>query len=160
LRRSYAYELLDQKPDPEMKQAQSHFGLFTNTHQPKASAKALRNLTSFLRETASAGSSGTVSGKVEEASDSIGWIGIRRNDGSLILAVWNREPFWTWNQTSSRPVESARLPAAIRASSNGATVQASLFDPLTGTHRPLEPGADGQFPLSVTNAPLLVWIRL
>lgn len=158
--RSYVYELLDQKPDPQMKQAQFHFGLFNVNHQPKASATALHNLTKFLRQTASGGSNGTITGTVEESSDSIGWIGIRRQDGSLLLGVWNREPLWTWNQTSSRPVESARLPAVIRASSNAATVQASVFDPLTGTHRPLEPDAQGQFPLSVPNSPLLVWIRL
>lgn len=157
--RSYVYELLDQKQDPQMKQPQFHFGLFTFNHQPKASATALRNLTSFLRQTASNGSGGAITGAVEESSDSIGWVGIRRKDGSLILAVWNREPFWAWNQTGSRPVESARLPAAIRASSNGATLQASVFDPLTGTHRPLEAGPDGLFPLSVTNSPMLVWIR-
>jgi len=159
LQRSYVYELLDQKADPQMNKTEFRFGLFTFGHQPKASAKALRNLTSFLRQTASSGSSGTITGKVEESSDSIGWIGIRRGDGSLILAVWNREPLWTWNQTSSRRVDSARLPAVIRATSNSPTLQASVFDPLTGTQRPLEATADGQFELSVQGSPLLVWLR-
>jgi hypothetical protein len=158
--RSYVYELLDQKPDPQMKEPQFHFGLFNNAHQPKASAKALHNLTSFLSQTASAGSSGTVTGKIEEASDKIGWIGIRRRDGSLILAVWNRSALWRWDQNLSRPVASAMMPAVVRASSNSATLQASVLDPLTGTHSPLTPAADGSFAISVPNHPLLVWVRL
>lgn len=157
--RSYVYELLDQKPDPQMKEPQFHFGLFTSQHQPKEAAKALRNLTTFLRQNGSGGSSGTITGAVEEDSKLIGWLGIRQDDGSLVLAVWNREPLWKWDQNSSRPVESAMLPVTIRGSSNSATVQASVFDPLTASHTPLQAGADGGYSLSVPNYPLLVWIR-
>jgi len=158
-RRSYVYELLDQKPDPQMKQPQFHFGLFTSAHEPKAAATALRNLTGFLRQTGSGPSLGTVQARVDETSDDLGWVRIRRKDGSLILAVWNREPMWTWNQTSSRPVESAMIPAEITLSAPAAGAQASVFDPITNTRRPLSAATGGGFSVSVPNYPLLVWIR-
>jgi hypothetical protein len=157
--RGFIYELLDEKPDPAMKYSGMHYGLFTFTHQPKAAATALHNLTGFLREPASSGASGTVSATVEETSDSIGWIGIRRKDGGLVLAVWNRSPLWRWNQQSSTPVKSAMMSAPIRVTSNAAKVQAEVFDPLTGTRRPLESVTEGYFDLSVPNYPLLVWLK-
>ena len=157
-RRSFVYELLDEKPDPAMKQAEMNYGLFTFTHQPKEAARALHNLTGFLREPA-AGTGGTVSARVEENSDSIGWVGIRRKDGSLVLAIWNRSPLWRWNQQSSTPVQSAMMSAPIRVTSDAAKVQAVLLDPLTGSRKPLESITEGYFDLSVPNYPLLVWLK-
>lgn len=158
-RRSFVYELLDEKPDPAMKHSEMNYGLFTFTHQPKMAARALHNLTGFLREPVSSRPGGTVSARVEESSGSIGWIGIRRKDGSLVLAIWNRSPLWRWNQQSSTPVKSAMMSAPIRVTSNAAKVQAVLLDPLTGSRRPLEAITEGYFDLSVPNYPLLVWLK-
>lgn len=157
--RGFIYELLDEKPDPAMKSAEMNYGLFTFTHQPKTAATALHNLTGFLREPVSSRPGGTVSARVEETSDSIGWVGIRRKDGSLVLAVWNRAPLWRWNQQSSTPIKSAMMSAPIRVTSNAAKVQAVLLDPLTGSRRPLESVTEGYFDLSVPNYPLLVWLK-
>lgn len=157
-RRSFVYELLDEKLDPAMKISGMHYGLFTFAHQPKTAAKALHNLTGFLREPA-ASTGGTVTARVEENSDSIGWVGIRRKDGSLVLAIWNRSPLWRWNQQSSTPVQSAMMPAPIRVTSNTARLQAIAFDPLTGSRRTLNSIVAGYYDLSVPNYPLLVWLK-
>jgi hypothetical protein len=156
-RRSYVYELLDQKLDPAMKQPEFHYGLFTFNHQPKASARALHNMTSFLRETTPKVRGATIDGRVEETSNAIGWLRIRRADGSLILAVWNRGQLW--DHGSSRPVQSAMMRAPIRITSNAAKVQATLFNPLTGSRRPLQSITEGYYDLSVPNYPLLIWLK-
>lgn len=156
--RSFIYELLDEKPDPQMVQEQFQYGLFTFAHQPKVSARALHNLTGFLREPVSTRKA-PIGARVEESSNQIGWVGIRRSDGSLVLAIWNRTSIWRLDQGVSKPVPSAMMSAPVRVTSNAAKVQAVVFDPLTGSRRPLTSVTEGYYDLSVPNYPILVWLK-
>ena len=158
IKRSYVYELLDEKLDPEQKLPEFHYGLFTFNHEPKASAKALRNLTRFLRGTDSKKAESVIHASVENVPDGIGRITIRRADGSLLIALWNRAEFWTWDQHSSTPVSNAKVPVAVRASAGEGSLEASVFDPVTNTQAPVI-GDPANFKVPVPDYPVLVWLR-
>ncbi|MDJ0702671.1 MAG: hypothetical protein QNJ46_05270 [Leptolyngbyaceae cyanobacterium MO_188.B28] len=48
--RTYSYELIDIKPNPDNDQAKFHFGLLRNDGSPKTAFIALRNLIMLLRD--------------------------------------------------------------------------------------------------------------
>lgn len=157
--RSYAYELLDQKRDPAGSEPEFHYGLFTFDHQPKASAKALHRLTGFLDRTRSNGSAETVEAELQNPNDSIGEVAIRREDGSLVVALWNRSEFWRWDQHSSGPADPPSVRAILVTGSMRGRTVASVFDPLTDRGRSLKVEDDGAIRLNVPDYPVLVYIR-
>jgi hypothetical protein len=154
--RSYVYELLDQKPDPAGTEPEMHFGLFTFDNRPKASATALHNLTAFLERTRGKVASASVDASLSRTDDAIGSIAIRRKDGSLIVALWNRDEFWRWDQFSSGPTSPAPRTVRLTARSKAGEIAASAFDPLADTVRPLSVGEGGTIDVSVPNYPVLV----
>ena len=158
VKRSYVYELLDEKLDPEMKLPEFHFGLFTFDHEPKASAKVLRNLTRFLDGTTSKSPGKTVEAKAVNVPDGVGRITIRRADGSVLIALWSRAEFWTWDQNTSKPVKNARVPVAVQAAPGQDGLTASVFDPITNTQTPVV-GSLAHFQVPVPDYPVLVWLR-
>lgn len=158
--RSYVYELVDEKPDPDGSEPEFHFGLFTFDHQPKASAKAIHHLTGYLARTRAKGFQGTVEAKLESADDAIGKVTIRRADGSLILALWNRSEFWRWDQNSSEPLSMAPRPVALRARAKRGGVAATVFDPLKDVVSTLDVDSKGVVQLDVPDYPVLVQLRV
>ncbi|GGC07649.1 hypothetical protein GCM10011494_27840 [Novosphingobium endophyticum] len=157
--RSYVYELLDQKSDPDRSQPEFHFGLFTFDHRPKVAAEALHNLTKYLERTRSAASTGTVGAMLENADDGIGRIVIRRENGSLLVALWNRSEFWRWDQYTSESLATASKPVTVRARTTRRRVTVTVFDPLENTVRPLKISGGRRVKLDVPDYPLLVHFR-
>jgi hypothetical protein len=95
VKRTYLYELLDLNPDPDLKDAQRHFGLFRYDGTPKPSATAIRNLIALLKQP-----DGKNYGNAEAASVSVdGPTGsfaksmmFRRADGAKCLLLWYESP--------------------------------------------------------------------
>ncbi len=158
--RSYVYELLDQKPDPRGAEPEFHFGLFTFEHRPKASARALHQMTRFLERTRSNSALGEVEAKLETTGDMIGKVAIRRVDGSLIVALWNRTEFWRWDQYSSEPTNAAPMATSFRALSGSGQISASVFDPLDNTVRDVKVDDQGGVALTVPDYPVFIWLRV
>ena len=157
--RSYAYELLDQKHDPDGSQPEFHYGLFTFDHQPKASAKALHRLTGFLARTRSNAFTGTVQPQLRNPDDVIGEVAIRRADGSMIVALWNRSEFWRWDQNLSVPTDPPPMVATLVAGGRRGRIAASVFDPLMDTVRSLKVDGGGAVDVKVPDYPVLVHLR-
>lgn len=160
LARSYVYELLDQKPDPEGSNAQFHFGLFTFDHKPKLSAQALHRVTRFFGSPRSAISAGTVQAKLESTDPTIGSVAVRRSDGSLVVALWNRSEFWRWDQSSSERTNPPPQPVTLFASGPRGRIVAGLFDPLENTSRSVGVRRNGAISVDVPNYPVLLHLRI
>lgn len=158
IKRSYVYELLDQKPDPDGRNAEFHFGLFRHNHTPKPAAKAVRNMIQFLAADKT-GKGNTPEVRLESPSDKIRSLAIRRSDGSVVVALWNRAYFWTWSQTSSRPVVNSPVTVRLNVTSAGRLPRiatAALHDPLKEQSSTLTPKAGGTFEVLVPDYPVLV----
>jgi len=132
IERTYWYELLDQRPDPEQREPESSFGLFREDGTPKPAAQAIRALLRVTRD--HTGGEGAA-GNDLEVSVRAGGVPVERlllakRDGSHVLALW-------------RPVrvdDDATL-AQLRASPRMAEV--SFAEPVdrVAVHRPSRPDA-------------------
>jgi len=117
----YLYELLDEKPDPEMKDLGFHFGLFTYENKPKMSAHAIKNLTQVLASKAGVDKGGadmsssdaSIKVRIDEPEDNIPvfWIVLLRENGSPIVAAWRETPFW--DRAKGSPLEARPIQANI-----------------------------------------------
>jgi hypothetical protein len=133
----YLYELLDQKPDPEMKELELHFGLFSFENRPKPAAYAIRNLTTVLAETNSgskeaAGSTAPDDAPIQikaneaDAEDPLYSLILKKDNGARVVAIW-REPAF-WDQAAGRPLEAP--PVRANVSFGKACSSIKLYDVL------------------------------
>lgn len=139
VKRTYIYELLDEKPDPRNANGEMHFGLFRNDQSPKPSASAIRNLTTILR--ADAPSAGPVdtqgqtqTGMPPNASASCSLNGmpvsgrsllLTKGDGRYLLALWNEVPFW--DRATGKPLNAASTK--VQVDFGAAASRVALYDP-------------------------------
>ena len=91
--RTYAYELLDEKPDRAGRDPEQHFGLMRNDFTPKPAYTALRNL---LKVVGTGGGTSPlrplrlgVSGPAKARS-----LVLRRADGTYVVALWRLASAW------------------------------------------------------------------
>jgi hypothetical protein len=107
VRRTFIYELLDEKPEPARSDLQQHFGLLRNDLTPKPAFHALKALIAVLR---SAGD-----GEPSRRRRALHWdlrvdddvpvqrLELVRRDGSHLVALWRTVP--VWDRDRRRPVE-------------------------------------------------------
>ena len=90
VQRTFFYELLDEKPNPQADDPEQHFGLLRNDLSPKPAFTALRNLLRVVRRSPGDGDRVPVrvsGGKVEPLL-------LERLDGSRVLLLWQRASLW------------------------------------------------------------------
>ncbi|MFM0094534.1 calcium-binding protein [Paraburkholderia nemoris] len=130
VKRIYVYELLDEKPDPQNKNAEMHFGFFRNDNSPKPVAYAIRNLTSILNtrtmRRANGAARGTLAYTVSEMPVSGNSLLLRKKDGRFVLALWNETPIW--NRATGTPLTSP--PARVNLDFGAKASRVELYDPL------------------------------
>jgi hypothetical protein len=94
IRRSFIYELVDEKPDPRGEEPEQHFGLLRQDLSPKPSYFALQNLISLLSVGGPAG--GALEAPLASATTLDGsrmhTLTIQRGDGAQVLAMWLTTP--------------------------------------------------------------------
>jgi len=130
VKRIYVYELLDEKPDPENRNDEMHFGLFRNDNSPKPVAHAIRRLTSILGAGAARGANRrasrtlayTLSGMPASANSLL----LRKRDGRFVLALWNETPIW--DRATGTPVTAP--PARVGLAFDAAASRVDVYDPL------------------------------
>ncbi len=130
VKRLYVYELLDQKPDPEHKNPEMHFGLFRVGNSPKPVAQAIHNLTSVLNASVPRSASGaarhslayTLSGMPASANSLL----LQKKDNRFVLVLWNETTFW--NRAEGTPV--THPPVRINVDFGATASRVDLYDPL------------------------------
>ncbi|MEX3999188.1 calcium-binding protein [Paraburkholderia sp. EG285A] len=132
--RTYIYELLDEKLDPQNTNGEMHFGLFRNDDTPKAAASTIRNLTTIL------GTHGKT-GALANNSPSYSLTGMRdtgrsllltRAPGHYLIALWNVVPFW--DRAAGKPLNAP--PVSVQVDFGARASRVSLYDP-TSSAAPL-----------------------
>ena len=92
--RTYAYELVDEWPDPLGLNAEAHFGLFRNDFSPKPAAIALGHLLALLEDprppTGPTQLSYTLTGNVAGVEHLL----LKRANGSFALILWQDVSVW------------------------------------------------------------------
>lgn len=109
IRRSFLYELIDEKPDPDDDDPEQHFGLLRQDLSPKPAYRAIGNLLRLVRSSPGEGPGRDVS--VEGPGD-LGSLLLGRADGSRCLLLWQRES--VWDVDARRPVTTDRVPVRLK----------------------------------------------
>ncbi|WP_233862405.1 calcium-binding protein [Paraburkholderia adhaesiva] len=160
VKRTYVYELLDQKPDPQNKNAEMHFGLFRIDNSPKPVASAIRNLTSILKDDTKHSTNGaaggtlayTLSGMPPLASSLL----LQKNDGRFVLVLWNETQIW--DRATGTPV--ANPPASVGLDLGASASRVNVYDPLV-SDKPRESHRDvRRLDVSVPDHPVLIEVTL
>jgi hypothetical protein len=134
VKRTYVYELLDEKPDPQNKDSGMHFGLFRNDNSPKPVAHAIRNLTTILnagktRRANAAATRGSLAYTLSDMPVSANSLLLQKKDGRFVLALWNETPIW--DRAIGKPVESP--PARVGIDFGAKASRVDVYDPLVST---------------------------
>ncbi|MFM0504616.1 calcium-binding protein [Paraburkholderia caffeinilytica] len=130
VKRTYVYELLDEKPDPLNKSGEWHYGFFRNDNSPKRLAYEIRNLTSILNASttrrASGAAPGTLAYTLSDMPVSANSLLLQKKDGRFVLALWNETPIW--NRETGTPLTSP--PASVELDLGAKAARIDLYDPL------------------------------
>jgi hypothetical protein len=133
VRRTYIYELLDEKPDPGNADPEQHFGLLRSDFSPKPAYTALAGLLSLLGPDRAPARLKQLDVQVEALTD-VRTLLLERRDGAYVLALWTEAPLWdisSRRRMTAPPVEAkVHLPPGTSA---------AAFRPTTGAAGRLQP---------------------
>jgi hypothetical protein len=126
VRRTFFYELLDEKPEPAGLDDQLHFGLLREDFSPKPAFVALRRLIALA--SAAGHPRARAPGLVGVIGPAVHRLVLRRPDGSLLIAVWR--PVSAWDPAQRRPLAVAPVAAQVQLAGTARTV--TVTDPVPG----------------------------
>jgi hypothetical protein len=124
VRRTYLYELLDEKPDPGHTNPERNFGLLRYDYSEKPAFVALRNLLAIVGPAGSA-KRRHVRLRLTASRKGIEHLLLRRADGSLLLALWQHSNLW--DTTRHRRLAAPTAHVRLRLGRGGA---ARLYRPV------------------------------
>ena len=121
--RTYAYELIDEKPDPRGRDAEQHFGLLRNDYSAKPAFKALRNLLTLAGR-------GDGRPRLRPLRIGVSGAGVRKlvlqkADGTYLVALWRTASVWDAKHRRALRVAPRKVTVSLPA---GARVR--LADPV------------------------------
>ena len=103
VRRTFVYELLDEKPDPGLHDSEQHFGLLRNDLSPKPAFTAIKTLIAAVRSSPGSGS-GVLPWDLRAPEDAdVQHVVLARRDGSRAIAIWR--PVSVWDTDERRAVD-------------------------------------------------------
>jgi hypothetical protein len=110
VRRTFVYELLDEKSDPGLRDPEQHFGLLRNDLSPKPAFTAIKTLIAALRVSPGEGS-GDLGWKLN-ADEDVQHLTLTRRDGSHVIALWR--PVSVWDARERHAVDPGSVPVELR----------------------------------------------
>jgi hypothetical protein len=111
--RTYSYELIDERRDPERVDSEANFGLLRNDYSEKPAYRAIRRTIDLLADPGPRFKTSALRYSVSGARSGVRRMLLQKRDGIFYLALWREESVW---DTTARK--------AVRASST--TVRVSL----------------------------------
>ncbi len=109
--RSFSYELLDQRNDPDRTDIEANFGLLRNDFSKKPAAVALERLIGLLGDKGASFTPASLDYSVAGAPASAQQLLLQKRDGSFYLVLWNRVS--VWNSSNRSDVDPADVPVTI-----------------------------------------------
>jgi hypothetical protein len=140
IRRTFLYELLDEKPDPARVSQEQHWGLFDVSHRAKPQARTVARLLELLADPGRSFSAGSLAYELQAPPD-VRHVLLAKRDGSFALVLWRAAPLWdpaarrrlTANAASARltfrrafQARARPLDGAPRARAHGRRMQVTV----------------------------------
>jgi hypothetical protein len=119
VRRTFIYELVDEKPDPGLVDAEQHFGLLRNDLSPKPAYTAIKTMIAAVRESPGERSGAPLAvGLRVDGGEAVERVTLERADGSLAILLWR--PVSVWDRDAREPLDPGRVGVGLSFSGFGA----------------------------------------
>jgi hypothetical protein len=163
IQRTFAYELLDQFPEPAGAEAESHFGLLRNNLARKPAFEALRNTIAILADPGAPFAPAALDYALSEGgvplagaeSPGLHKVLLQKRDGSFYLALWRTTS--VWDPDSATPI--AAPGAAVELATEPPLGSVSIYRPNAGAE-PISTSVAPSQPFSVEIGPAVTILRL
>ena len=150
--RTYAYELLDERPGRASWDMEASFGLLRSDFSRKPSFVAIRNLIALLRDPGPAVASAEFPLTVTDGPRDLRRLVLRKRDGRVYVALWRSVSRWSPEARATSHVTDA--PVTVEFGSAVESVSAySPVDSMTGTPLMISSGAVS---LRLASAPIVL----
>jgi hypothetical protein len=151
--RTYAYELIDDSPDPSNSNIQEHFGLLRNDYTPKPAFTALKNLLALVGQQSPA-TLAPLKLDVSTGPNDLRQLVLEQADHTYVAILWRTASIWDTN--TRRPLHVSASPITLQIP-DAATVTSA--DPITtGNLSPLDL-TGGQANLRLGADPIVIQIK-
>ena len=147
--RTFAYELVDEKPEPALANIEQHFGLLRSDWTPKPAYTALKGLIAAVGDGAPAAGDPGLRYEVAGADAGVRQLLLSRAGGGYSLVLWRDARIWD-------PVARAPLPVAPRAVSVRLGEQVPSAEVRSGLATVFSQDAPREVPVSLGAAPVVV----
>jgi hypothetical protein len=124
IRRTYAYELLDEKPDRAGRESEQHFGLLRNDFSRKPAFTALRNLLTLVGR-GERPALRPLRIEVSGGDGDVRRLVLQKADGSYVVALWRLAS--VWDRDRRRPLHVAPRALTVRVPGAG---RVAIADPV------------------------------
>lgn len=118
IRRTYAYELLDEQPDPRGREAEQHFGLLRHDFSRKPAYVALRNMLAVVGPEGGRPSLRPLRIDMAGRKGDVRSLVLQKADGSYVVALWRLASVWDRDRRHALHVAprslALRIPGARR----------------------------------------------
>jgi hypothetical protein len=111
VRRTFTYELIDEKPDPHERDPEQHYGLLRNDFTPKPAFTALKNLLTLVGRGGDEPRLRPVRIRLAGADEGVRELVLQKADGTYLVALWRDND--VWNIDRRRPIPVAERPVAV-----------------------------------------------
>lgn len=109
--RTFSYELVDEKPNPDLSEQEEHFGLLKNDFSEKPAFTALRNLIEILEDPGPGFEPGSLAYSTGGDTTDLHQVLLQKRDGSFYLALWRASS--VWNVAGRAPVAAETEPVEL-----------------------------------------------
>ncbi|MDJ0702676.1 MAG: hypothetical protein QNJ46_05295 [Leptolyngbyaceae cyanobacterium MO_188.B28] len=151
--RSFVYELLDLKPDPENDDAKFNWGLFETDGTPKLAAKGIANLIDLLADPGDAFTPDSLNYSLQGMPEAGNSLFLQKRDGSFLLVLWNDAD--NWDEKANKPIYYDDVPVKLALQQPIGRIR--TYRPLTNGVTPLKTYRNiDQVTLQVPDHPLVI----
>ncbi len=150
--RTYLYEFADEKPDPEMRDMEQHFGLLRVDGTPKPAFVALQNWIARLRDPGPAFEPGAVAFTIEGDTRDVRHVLLGRRDGAFDLILWREVLSYDLQSKQDKTVTPGTLTVRLQTP----FAKADLFRPGVSTEPVSHLPAGREVTVQVADDPVLV----
>jgi hypothetical protein len=123
--RTYAYQLVDEHPDPGLTNREEHFGLLQNNLSMKPAATAVENLTALLGDPGPSFTPGSLEYTLTGGTAKVKSALLEKRDGTFYLALWRFQSIW--NPETKTAI--APAPEPLEVSFPADSVEYSVYEP-------------------------------
>jgi len=120
-RRAYAYELIDEHPDPGLTNTQQHYGILNNDGSPKPAYTALKNLISLMKEPRQRRyTPDSLTVTFTGAPSTMEYLLLQKSNGMHYLLLWNDVSVYQPSTDSSagKDLYPSKVPVTLNFANN------------------------------------------